>query len=352
MSQAVELSVVIAAYNEEAVIEKNIVAVLDYLRRQNRTWELICVDDGSSDDTGRRLDRLAETNESLHVFHHRRNFGQGQALRSAFAQARGQVVVTLDADLSYGPEYIGLLGDALAENKADIALASCYMKGGQVRNVPFHRRFLSRAGNWYHARMSDYPISTSTCVVRAYLADALHEMRLTSSGMELQLEILTKASLHNLRVAEIPAILHWEKHKAAEASLRRVSKMRIFRAIYLYLKLGWLAKPAKALLMSSLLFLLPGLYMAAVLGCRFLARLLAAVPDRGLSPAVSESLANVFAHYTYSLVFCGIFLFLGFQLSIFSLLFLQAKHYYDESYLRNTPDRLSEKLAAPSRKRD
>ena len=188
-NQPRKLTVVVAAYDEEPIIARNLQRIVEELAgREGWDWELICVNDGSGDRTGELMDQFATGKCRVRVLHHRRNFGQGRALRTAFDACKGDVIVTLDADLSYGPEYIFRLTEALDEKNVEIALASAYAKGGLVRNVPFYRRFLSRVGNRYLARMSHYRISTSTCVVRAYRREVIDAIYLTSDGMELQLE--------------------------------------------------------------------------------------------------------------------------------------------------------------------
>lgn len=345
MENSPYLSVIIAAYNESCVIAANVQKVLSFLASTTWSWELICVNDGSRDDTGTLLDIAAENEPKLVVLHHRRNFGQGQALRTGFAFAQGEIIVTLDADLSYGPEHIALLVNALEKApEVEIALASAYMKGGKAINVPFYRYFLSRVGNWYLGRMFDYSLSTSTCVVRAYRREVLSALRLNHSGMEMQLEVLAKAAVQGFNVIEVPAVLCWEKEKAAEASFRRTSKMRILRSIRMYLMLGWLAKPAFILFFLSFLFLLPGMYMAGALCYRFFEKV-ALLAGMGMSQRISEGFSLVFAEHTYTIVFCSIFVFLGLQMFIFSLLFLQAKYYNEELYRSAVAEDASVRLA-------
>jgi len=126
------ISVIIAAYNEEGIIKASVLRTLEFLETEIREdWELIVVDDGSADGTGATLDQLAAERSGLVVLHHHHNFGQGRALRTAFAACRGDTIVTLDADLSYGPEYVKILTGALRDQKADIALASAYARGGE-----------------------------------------------------------------------------------------------------------------------------------------------------------------------------------------------------------------------------
>ncbi|MFH1023635.1 MAG: glycosyltransferase family 2 protein [Planctomycetota bacterium] len=329
--EKLRLSVVVVAYNEEPVICNNLRRVIsELIVHPEMDWELVCVNDGSTDRTGKIMDEVAVGNPRVQVLHHRRNFGQGRALRTAFNVCRGDVVVTLDADMSYGPEYIFALVQALREHNVEIALASPYMKGGEVRNVPFYRRILSRWGNMYLARMSQYPVSTSTCVVRAYRCEVLDNIILTSDGMELQLEILMKSFLMGFRVCEVPARLAWADEKAAAAGFRRISKMRIWRSIRLYLLLGWLSRPAYVFMVFSMLLLFPGMYMAVALLVRVIVTVWGRI-NQGVFAAISGGLQDVYANYTYSVVFCGTFLLVGMQVFAFSLLLLQNKFYFEET---------------------
>jgi len=131
------VSVVVAAYNEEQVIAGNIRKIITTMNeRSDVEWELILVDDGSKDQTDRLIDEAAASDPRIKVHHHWRNFGQGRALRNGFNLCAGETIITLDADLSYGPEYIWKLFDELYKEKVEIVLASPYTKGGSVRNVP------------------------------------------------------------------------------------------------------------------------------------------------------------------------------------------------------------------------
>src|SRR5271157_4178410 len=199
----IDFSIIIAAFNEEAVIENNIRRVIAELESRPAVhWELICVNDGSQDNTGVLLNALSEIEPRMYAVHLRRNFGQGRALRTAFDLCHGDIIVTMDADLSYSPSYIYQMVDTLKEKNVEIVLASAYSKGGSVKNVPYFRRFLSRAANYYLRIMMGNHIATTTCVVRAYMRDVIDSLILTSDGMELQLEILNKATRLGFRIAE------------------------------------------------------------------------------------------------------------------------------------------------------
>lgn len=300
MTTQPDISVVVAAYNEESVIAGSIMAIrAALLENPEIAWEIVVVDDGSRDRTGEILTGLAQGDSRIIICRHRRNHGQGRALRTAFEKCAGKTVVTLDADLSYGPEYIFSLKSALERENADIALASAYAAGGTVENVPLYRRVLSRNANRYLSLMSPYPVSTFTCVVRAYRKDCLEGLFLTSDGPEILIEILSKARLANMTVCEIPAHLAWPDSKKAGA--RRISSMKILRAIRLYLLMGWLTRPAFAFMLAALPLLGAGLYMGVMLAFRGLT-LVHSHLSEGFFQAISSGLRELFTTYTYSVV--------------------------------------------------
>jgi glycosyltransferase involved in cell wall biosynthesis len=330
----IELSIVVAAFNEGQIIEKNIGRIIEELNtRPDIKWEIICVNDGSEDNTGEILDRVKSSTPNLEVIHHRRNFGQGRALRNAFDICKGKVIITLDADLSYKTEYIYKLYDTLQETKSDIVLASAYMEGGEVKNVPFIRHLLSKSSNIYLARITGQRLFTSTCVVRAYQREVIDSLILTSDGMDLQIEILVKASTMGFRISEIPATLEWESHKKEEEKegkkKKRSSKMNIINTIYTYSLLGWLHRPASVFLVLSWLLILPGLYMAITIIIVAI-NMMIENSYLGFGSGLQKTLMDVVHLHSQNITFVGIFLGFGMLIFAFSLVLVQNKRYYDE----------------------
>ena len=224
MAERVELSIVAPMYNESENVAETVRRVREALGEFAGSWELIVVDDGSTDDSRARADALAADDPRVRVAGYTPNAGRGRALRAGFGAARGEVVVTVDFDLSYEPSHIlRLYGALTAEGPPDIVLVSAYMPGGTTQGVPRTRLLASKGGNWLLRLAWPQRIHTSTCIVRGYRRRALDALALTQDRKEIHLEILEQAFAKGLRVAEIPGHLR--------ARARGKSKARLGRAV-------------------------------------------------------------------------------------------------------------------------
>lgn len=236
---SVVLSVVIPLFNEEANVRTTVDRVAETLRQGFTAgrWEIVLVNDGSRDNTwqiARQLARLPGY-EWLRVTGYASNRGRGYALRTGFAEARGRWIASIDADLSYAPEYIIRMVDRLGQgDDVDIVLASPYMPGGRVEGVNPIRWAISRLGNvilsWFMS--PGYRLHTLTCVVRAYRREVLESLVLESDGKELHLEILSKAIMLGYRVAEIPATACPRKRGASKFRFRRTAASHLLFAFF------------------------------------------------------------------------------------------------------------------------
>ncbi|MGB9642771.1 MAG: glycosyltransferase, partial [Candidatus Ratteibacteria bacterium] len=120
--------------------------------------------------------------------------------------------VSIDADLSYDPKYILNLIEALQnDSNIDFVLASPYMPGGGVKDVPTLRLWISKLGNKILRFAMPNRIHTSTGIFRAYRKKVLDSLELESDGKEIHLEILSKALALGFRVKEVPAVLTGRK---------------------------------------------------------------------------------------------------------------------------------------------
>jgi glycosyltransferase involved in cell wall biosynthesis len=332
------VSVLVAAYNEEALIATNLPRICDYMDTlaERYRWEMIVVDDGSTDRTAELAQEFAAGRDNVRVLRHPMNFRLGQALRYGISQCRGQYIVTLDVDLSYDPRHVGALLERIRETRAKIVLASPYMKGGRTTRVPFVRRMLSRWGNRFLALTARGlgpagNLSTLTGITRAYDARFLRSLNLTSAGAEINAEILYKALILDARVEEIPGHLDWTAQRKAHAVRR--SGMRIPRGILFSLLTGFIIRPFAFFIIPGLLLLLVAAYVTAWIGIHVARHYgeVSATAGR-FDPAISEALARAFEQSPHAFIVGGITLIVAMQLIGLGLLALQLKQYFEEMF--------------------
>jgi glycosyltransferase involved in cell wall biosynthesis len=185
------------------------------------SWEIILVNDGSIDETSAVASTIAAEDQRVQVESYSPNQGRGKALRTGFAVARGDIVATIDADLSYEPKYILRLVEALQRNPhVDIAIGSPYISGGGTENVPLLRLWVSRLGNLILSAAMPGKIHTITGIFRAYRRHVLESLDLESNGKEIHLEILSKSLALGHKVIEVPAVLRGRKKGRSKFRLR------------------------------------------------------------------------------------------------------------------------------------
>ena len=217
-----KISVIIPMYNEEDNILRTLIEVNNVMKDYD-DYEILVVDDGSIDDTFRLAEEFALNNRHVHVYKQSVNMGMGSALRRGFEKSEGDIIVTIDADLSYSPLHIvKLASELLNDESIDIAVGSPYMEGGDVKNVPFIRLIISKIANKFVGFSMAENLSTVTSVLRAYRSEVLESMELESNGTNINLEILSKAIANHYKIKEVPAIL--EGRQLGQSKLKFKSK--------------------------------------------------------------------------------------------------------------------------------
>ena len=228
-----DLSIVIPMFNEAENVESTLKRVEEALASFKGTYEIIAVNDGSLDDTLDILNRLSKKDRNLKIVSYPNNIGRGMALRKGFSEASGEIIVSIDADLSYDPNYILDLVETLRrESDIDFVLASPYMPGGGVRNVPLLRLWMSQWGNKILRLAMPNRIYTSTGIFRAYRRKVLDSLELESDGKEIHLEILSKALALGYRVKEIPAILTSRKRGKSKFKFRKTAISHLVFSVF------------------------------------------------------------------------------------------------------------------------
>ncbi|MCS6957544.1 MAG: glycosyltransferase family 2 protein [Aquificaceae bacterium] len=200
MSYETYLSVVVPAYNEEENIPLLYQKLKEVLQRLGEDYEIIFVDDGSTDRTWEKLKEIAQKDKKVKLIRFRRNYGQTAAMYAGFQHASGEVIISMDADLQNDPEDIPRLLEKIQEG---YDIVSGWRKD---RKDPFFSRKLpSMVANWIISRVTGVKLHDYGCTLKAYRADIIKRLELYGD-MHRFLPALTK----NLgaKVTELPVKHH------------------------------------------------------------------------------------------------------------------------------------------------
>lgn len=162
--------------------------------------ELVVVDDGSSDDTYRRVAELP-----VHLLRHAVNLGQGAALATgiAYALSQGaQIIVTFDSDGQHSPEDIPRLVAPVASGQADVALGSRFLTGGS--SVPWQRRIVLKAAIFFTVLTNRIRLTDAHNGLRAFSRSAASQIKITQNRMAHASEIISEIARLKLRYVEVP----------------------------------------------------------------------------------------------------------------------------------------------------
>jgi len=208
----VKISVIVPMFNEADNLPGNLEKIKAAMKLTGESFEIIPVNDGSEDNTMACLLEMAAEDDSFQPAGYPDNSGRGRAIRVGIEQARGEYILTTDADLSYDESYLPAMYQLLtAPNRPDMVVGSPYMVGGETRYVPAKRLFISRLGNLVLSRIMPGNIKTVTGILRGYRAEAIRSLDLEADGKEIHLEILSKGIAAGFRAIEFPAVLTGRK---------------------------------------------------------------------------------------------------------------------------------------------
>jgi glycosyltransferase involved in cell wall biosynthesis len=193
------LTVVMPVYNEAATVG----VVVRMVLAQRPVRQLVIVDDGSGDGTGRVLDELAATDPRIILVNHPVNQGKGAALRSGFAHATAPVVVVQDADLEYDPtEYYLLLNPILAGN-ADVVFGSRFLGSGTHRVLYFWHSLGNKVLTLLSNMATDLNLMDMESGYKVFRTEVRRKITLCEKRFGFEPEIVAKVARLKLRIYEV-----------------------------------------------------------------------------------------------------------------------------------------------------
>ena len=216
-SQTVKLSVIVPVFNEQDNVRPLLKQLDEVLHRLGLTYEIIFVDDGSRDDTFRRLEELHAQYERLKIIKLRRNFGQTPAMAAGFDAARGEVIVTLDGDLQNDPADIPRLVKEI-ERGYDV------ISGWRIhrRDVFLTRILPSRMANWLIGSFTGVRIHDYGCTLKAYRRSVIKNIHLYA---EMHRFVPAMTTIAGARVGELAVSHHPRIHGRSKYGISRIGKV-------------------------------------------------------------------------------------------------------------------------------
>lgn len=253
-----DISIVIPAYNEQdnlAELHKRLSSVLKKLKK---SYEIIFIDDGSTDATFKVLNNIVKKDKNTKVIRFRRNFGQTAAWSAGFDNAKGSIVITMDSDLQNDPKDIPRLLEKLKEGY-DVVSGWRYN-----RKDKFFKRFFSIFSRFLRKRIIDDKIHDSGCSLKAYRSEAIRDVELRGEMHRYIAELL---ALQGYKIGEIKVAHNKRKKGKTKYNLIRLPK----GFLDLLLVAFWQKYSARPLhlfggfgLISTFLGILTGLYLIYV----------------------------------------------------------------------------------------
>ncbi len=224
------ISVVVPAYNEENRLGDTLPVMYDYLQERFPQFELIVVDDGSTDRTPSIVQEFAQQHPEVRLLSYQPNRGKGYAVRTGVLHSRGEWVLFSDADLATPIEELPNLAARLREGY-DIAIASRAVRGAKlVVRQPWYRELAGRSFNLMVQLLAVPGIHDTQCGFKLFRQEAAREIfsRCEENGFSFDIEVLHVALRLGYRIAEVP--VHWMHREGSKVRLLR-DAVRMFVAL-------------------------------------------------------------------------------------------------------------------------
>lgn len=231
------LSVIFPAYNEEKRIPATLEKTYGYLKKQKYSWEIIVVDDGSSDETVSRVQTLSHKIPNLRIIDNKKNKGKGGVVKQAMLESKGEWRLFTDADNSTPIDQIEKLWKYKEEYP--VIIGSRYIGKGSIKKAqPWYRKVISRASNLLIKLLAVKGIEDTQCGFKLFKAEAAEKIfpHQTIMRWAFDIEILGLAQKLNLPIKEVA--VNW--YNSAESKVRAVKAL--FRSFVELIKIWWRLK--------------------------------------------------------------------------------------------------------------
>ncbi len=212
-------SVIVPLYNEEESVKPLYDAITAAMTSRPYRYEILFVNDGSSDNTFERAKEIAQDDPQLRVIQFRRNYGQTPAMAAGIDHARGDILITMDGDLQNDPSDIPMMLDELQQGY-DIVVGWRHKRQDKL----ITRKIPSKIANWLIGKVTGVPIKDNGCSLKVYRADV---MKSTPFYNEMHRFIPALLSLSGARVSEVKVKHHARQFGESKYGLSRIYKVLV-----------------------------------------------------------------------------------------------------------------------------
>lgn len=230
------LSVIIPAHNEQDNIGEAVKGIVDELKRENIAYEIIIVDDNSTDRTPEVAGRLAAADPGIVVLRRRLPKGFGRAVRDGFERATGDVISVVMGDLSDKP------GDVVRcfrkiEEGYDCVFGSRFMKGSVVKDYPLAKLLINRLANNFIRLLFTTGANDITNAFKFYRSSVIKAVQpMQASYFNITVEVPLKAIVRGFSFAQIPISWYGRKSGVSKLSIKEMGRKYLFTVLYVWLE--------------------------------------------------------------------------------------------------------------------
>lgn len=221
-----ELSVVVPVYNEEKRLRKTLSRLGNYLKHHTVSYEILVIDDGSTDRSGEIVREMGQ-GLNVRLIRHNSNHGKGYAVRKGVLESRGKLIFFTDADLSTPPQEVTRFVKIFNKSQADILIGSRSVPGSELKiKQPCYRQSMGRVFNWFVKLLTPLRFMDTQCGFKGFRREAALEIfsRAKEKGFAFDVEILLLAKKLGYGIEEIPVT--WVNNRTSKVgALKDSSRM-------------------------------------------------------------------------------------------------------------------------------
>ncbi len=224
------ISFAFPAFNEAENLKRFPSEVLPVFDQLGEPYEVLIIDDGSTDDTAALAQALGAP---VRVVSHERNRGLGAAIRTAIREAKGDILITMDTDLTFAPSLVKSLVDRYKQGDVDVVCGSPKL-AGYGKDIPSYRLLISHIASLVYRIVMGARVSAVTPIFRLYKREQLVSLPLQATGFDINAEILFYLIRDKRRITEVPAPLTQRIYGESKLEYRKEMKrhLRLLKRLF------------------------------------------------------------------------------------------------------------------------